>query len=487
MAGHLRSWQTVLSDPEKRKDYQEYVGAWEKKIHSFLQFDPSLGEKLSADGGAPASGGPLSGVPFSAKDNIAVRDFNLTCGSKMLENLISPYNATAVERLIAAGAIPVGKTNLDEFGMGSSTDDSALARTSNPWDTTRVAGGSSGGPVAAVAAGQVPFSLGSDTGGSIRQPAAFCGVYGLKPTYGVVSRYGLVAYASSLEVVGVISRDVATCRTVFDTIKYCDPRDQSSLEHTPSGIEKDKLTVGILKGDLALDPEVEETYRATAGRLEELGFSVIEFEMPAMEYVVPAYYTIATAEASANLARFTGIRYGYRPEGAGSQEELVMRSRSEGFGEEVKLRILLGTYVLRSGFQDQYYIKAQKIRTAIRNGFNDVFSKADLIMMPVFPTSAFKHAGEDGSDGDGSPGGGGPPGGGGLSRFRQKLADKFTASANLAGIPALSFPAAVHDGLPVGMQFLSPPFEEERLFRAAEKLEEVFPSPQPPGYSEDWR
>jgi aspartyl-tRNA(Asn)/glutamyl-tRNA(Gln) amidotransferase subunit A len=476
MNEHLRSWETVLKDSEKRKAYESYVGGWEEKICSFLEFDPAIGENLTA-----GAGGILQGVPFSAKDNIAVRDFKLTCGSKMLENLTSPYNATAIEGLLSAGAVPVGKTNLDEFGMGSSTDDSALARTSNPWDVSRVAGGSSGGPVAAVAAGLVPFALGSDTGGSIRQPASFCGVYGLKPTYGVVSRYGLVAYASSLEVIGVISRNVSVCETVFNTIKGRDPKDQSSLEHTPTGVRNDNPTVGILKGDLALDGEVEQTYRDTIALLKGSGFSVIEFEMPTMEYVVPAYYTIATAEASANLARFTGIRYGYRPDGAESQEDLVIRSRSEGFGDEVKLRILLGTYVLRSGFQDQYYIKAQKIRTAIRNGFDRVFEEAEIIMMPVFPTSAFKHSGETPSER------GAASEGGSLSRFRQKLADKFTASANLAGIPALSFPAAVHAGLPVGMQFIAPAFEEGRLFRAAEKLEENFPAPQPPGYSEDWR
>ncbi|MEW5814575.1 MAG: Asp-tRNA(Asn)/Glu-tRNA(Gln) amidotransferase subunit GatA [Spirochaetota bacterium] len=456
MLNTVNIWTGVFSDSQKRKAYLEYVQRWEKKIHAFLEFNP---ERLDNN----------TGIPFAVKDNIAVKGFKLTCGSKILENLVSPYTATAVKRLQAAGAFVVGKTNLDEFGMGSSTENSALAVTSNPWDTSRVPGGSSGGSAAAVAAGLVPFALGSDTGGSIRQPASFCGVFGLKPTYGVVSRYGLVAYASSLEVIGVISKTVETAKRVFNTIKGIDPMDHSSLEVEPSKQESSVKRIGLLPGSLdELDSAVKATYQKTIDILKKLNFTVIEIELPTLEYVVPAYYTIAPAEASANLARYTGIRYGSRPAWAGNPEELVRRARDEGFGNEVKLRILLGTYVLRSGFQDQYYLRAQKIRTAIRKDFESAFSQADLIMTPVYPVAAFKRGGE------------------GLNPFQQKLADKFTSTANLAGIPALAFPADVINGLPIGMQFMAPPFEEERLFYAASLFEKEFPSPAPDGYSMEW-
>lgn len=459
----LDSWRGVLANEKTRKEYKKYVKKWESKISCLLEFD------LDKDMSASREDNVLRGVPFAVKDNIAVENFRLTCGSKILENLNAPYTATAVGRLHEMGAQVVAKTNLDEFGMGSSTDNSALMRTNNPWNINAVSGGSSGGSAAAVAAGLVPFALGSDTGGSVRQPAAFCGCLGLKPTYGTVSRFGLVAYASSLEVIGVLSRDIDMMETVYDTIAAKDELDQSSVARPKAAPSREIKKVGILKQIAELSPEIQNAYKATVEQCKQFGLEVVEVEIPALEYVVPAYYTIATAEASANLARYTGIRYGYRSQELGGPEKMVAATRNEGFGDEVKLRILLGTYVLRSGFQDQYYIRAQKIRTAIRNGFDGAFSDVDLMLTPVFPTQAFTR------------------GEGELSAFQQKLADKFTAAANLAGIPALSFPVGVSDGLPCAMQLLAPDFAEHRMFDFVRKLgtEQVEISPE--GYDEGWR
>ncbi len=453
---NLISWQSTGNDPGRRKTYTEQVHSLDKNLGAFLQFDPEKGTHLAKEGGH------LEGVPCAVKDNIAVKGFKLTCGSNMLKDFISPYTATAVEKLLEQGVLIAGKTNLDEFGMGSSTDTSSLGTTSNPWDISRVAGGSSGGSAAAVAAGLVPFALGTDTGGSIRQPASFCGIYGLKPTYGAVSRYGLVAYASSLEVIGVLSRDVETIRRIFHIIHGVDPMDHSSIEHIPSGEKRDSYRLGIPAPGDQLDPEVESVYTDVIEAYRDRGFDTKIIEIPSLEYVVPAYYTIATAEASANLARFNGIRYGYRPEWAENPEELMRKARDEGFGDEVKLRILLGTYVLRSGFQDQYYIRAQKIRTAIRNDLDRVFQEVDMLLSPVFPTPPFPH------------------GEAGLSPFQQKMADRFTATANLAGIPALTVPGKLSRGLPIGVQLMAPPFEEERLFHAAEIMAGVLPIQKPP-------
>ncbi|MBN2717360.1 MAG: Asp-tRNA(Asn)/Glu-tRNA(Gln) amidotransferase subunit GatA [Deltaproteobacteria bacterium] len=458
----LKSWDRVLADVQSRTEYQNYVTAWESKIRSMLTFDLNRDRFGAQDG-------PLANIPFAVKDNIAVRDFNLTCGSRILENLVSPYTATAVERLQAAGARVVGKTNLDEFGMGSSTDNSALAQTNNPWNVNAVPGGSSGGSAAAVAAGLVPFALGSDTGGSVRQPAAFCGCFGLKPTYGTVSRFGLVAYASSLEVIGVLSRGVDTLETVYDIIAGRDDRDQSSVARPQNSPARGTARVGILRQIAELSPAIDAAYRETIEKVKSLGVEIVEIDIPALEYVVPAYYTIATAEASANLARYTGIRYGHRTSDDSSMEQMVAASRNEGFGDEVKLRILLGTYVLRSGFQDQYYIRAQKIRTAIRNGFDAAFGQVDLMLTPVFPTQAFLR------------------GEGELTPFQQKLADKFTAAANLAGIPALTVPIGVTDGLPTAMQLLAPDFAEHRMFDFARRMGVDMAAMTPDGFDEGWR
>jgi aspartyl-tRNA(Asn)/glutamyl-tRNA(Gln) amidotransferase subunit A len=459
-------------------------GSWTERaaerdaaIGAFLQLDPSIGAADSAPSG------PLAGTTFGVKDNIAVRGYQLTCGSRLLEGVVSPYTATAVERLQRAGAVVAGKTNLDEFGMGSSTENSAFKRTLNPFDRGRVPGGSSGGSAAAVAAGIVDFALGSDTGGSVRQPASFCGLYGLKPTYGVVSRYGLVAYASSLEVIGVLAKSVGLAERVFSTMRGEDPRDQSSLAWKPAVRPEARLAaaksaprgtpatlrVGLPRECAAkgLAPEVRRTVETTKERLAGLGHPVVEVDLPTLEHVVAAYYVIATAEASANLARFDGIRYGRRAEGAVNPDELVLASRSAGFGDEVKLRILLGTYVLRSGFQDQYYLRAQKVRTAIRADFARVFGDVDFLLMPVYPVPPFA------------------PGSAEADPFAQKLADVYTCSANLAGLPALAFPAAVESGLPIGMQLVAPPFAEDRLFETCRGLEGIFPSPDAPGFPRD--
>ncbi|MFP4362898.1 MAG: Asp-tRNA(Asn)/Glu-tRNA(Gln) amidotransferase subunit GatA [Spirochaetia bacterium] len=455
-------WSAVISNAAAWEKYVSYVTAKDQEIGSFISFQC---DDYSPSGSADS---PIAGLPFGVKDNIAVEGRKITCASKMLENVVSPYSATAVKKLENAGAVVAGKTNLDEFGMGSSTDNSALCKSNNPWDTTRVCGGSSGGSAAAVAADFVPFALGTDTGGSVRLPASFCGVYGLKPSYGTVSRFGLVAYASSLEGIGVMTKDIDLLSDVFHQIKGKDELDQTSLDFEPPVNADSVKRVGVFKGLSDLHPDVEKTYTRTIGELKKLGYEVLEFEFPEMEYVVPAYYTIATAEASANLARFNGVRYGYRPAYSENPDDLMRASREESFGEEVKLRILLGTYVLRSGFQDQYYLRAQKIRTLLKNRISDIFGSVDTIFLPVFPVPPFTH-GEDG-----------------MTQFQQKLADKFTSLANLTGVPALSVPIAVENGLPIGMQFMAPAFCEERLFSLAESLAGPFPVQDPPKFHMEW-
>ena len=451
-----KDWRGVLADPARREAYVRRVEEIDGPIGSFLSFDVRSDEAVS-------DGGLLEGVPVGIKDNIAVKGRPLTCGSKILENLIAPYTATAVERLQDAGASVVGKTNLDEFGMGSSTEHSGLGETANPWDLDRVPGGSSGGSAAAVAAGLVPLALGSDTGGSVRQPASFCGIYGLKPTYGTVSRYGLTAYASSLEVIGAMAADIDLLETAFSVMSAGkDERDQSSLDaDPPSGGTRSVKVLDVPDG--VLDAAVAEAYTAAAKALEEAGYAIETYTLPSLDLVVPAYYTIATAEASANLARFNGIRYGHAPDYAENPVELMRKARHEGFGDEVKLRILLGTYVLRSGFQDQYYGRAQKIRTRIRMELAEAFGSADLVLMPVFPTLAFLR------------------GDAGMDDYRQRVADVFTCLANLAGLPALSVPTGLSEGLPAGVQLMAPAFAENRLFKAARDLAGAFPLQLAPG------
>ncbi len=458
-------WLGLSTSEARAKKWKAFAEARDKELGCFLQFDPEQGRAASS------ASGPLVGVPFGVKDNIAVAGYRLTCGSRILKDFISPYTATAVERLQKAGALVAGKTNLDEFGMGSSTENSAFLETRNPWAADRVPGGSSGGSAAAVAAGIVSFALGSDTGGSVRQPASFCGVYGLKPTWGSVSRYGLVAYASSLEVIGIMSKTVDMAEQVFSVMRGQDPMDHSSLPWQPPAPKKGKLRIGIPKecAEVPLHADVKKTFEKTRSMLRDLGHQLEEVSFPTFEHVVSSYYVIATAEASANLARFDGVRYGHRTASADNPEQMTLASRNEGFGDEVKLRVLLGTYVLRSGFQDEYYLRAQKIRTAIRRDFEKAFSGVDLVLMPVYPIPPFIRGGAD------------------ADPFSQKLADIFTCAANLAGLPALSFPAAVENGLPIGMQFLAPAFSEGLLFDACRQIEKVFPSPDAPGYPADWR
>ncbi|MDR1147205.1 MAG: aspartyl/glutamyl-tRNA amidotransferase subunit A [Spirochaetaceae bacterium] len=468
--------------------YIEYFKTWEEKIGAFIEFAPEKGRSASK------TASPLSGLPFAVKDNIAVKDFSLSCGSKLLADFTSPYTASAVQKLEEAGAVVIGKTNLDEFGMGSSTDNSGIKRTNNPWDTSRVAGGSSGGSAAAVAAGLAPFALGSDTGGSVRQPASFCGIVGLKPTWGAVSRYGLVAYASSLDTIGILSGSVKLCRTVFNCIKGADPLDQTSRTPTDRPAPPNNV-IGVLSpsaiaraiaddfsGEAAkaavLEPEVEAAFETAKENLKKLSYKLLEVEISELKYGVPAYYTIAAAEASANLARFDGIRYGKRPDWAENPDELIDKSRDMGLGSEVKLRILLGTFVLRSGFQDRYYLRAQRIRDGIRRGFeehlggfseNTGSAKCAAILMPVFPTRAFGRGGESA-----------------LRSFAQKAADLYTCCANLAGLPALAFPTAVAGGLPTGVQLLGRPFAEETLLSIVEKYEAAHPFPHPKGFKAFW-
>ncbi|GHT76190.1 glutamyl-tRNA(Gln) amidotransferase subunit A [Endomicrobiia bacterium] len=489
--------------------YLPYFKAWEEKIGAFIEFaDPQSDEKASGAGGPTDA---IKGLPFAVKDNIAVKGFSISCGSKLLEHMKSPYTATAVQKLEALGGTVIGKTNMDEFGMGSSTDNSAIKRTNNPWDQSRVSGGSSGGSAAAVAAGLVPYALGSDTGGSVRQPAAFCGVVGLKPTYGAVSRFGLVAYASSLETIGILADTTKRCRAVFAAIRGGDPLDQTSRD-APAGSntavnDTAPRTIGVLSPEAiakaisseitaktaaqaaVLEDEVARGFELAKTRLKALGHTLVEVELPSLKYGVPAYYTIATAEASANLARFDSIRYGQRPDWAENPDDLIDKARDAGFGAEVKLRILLGTFVLRSGFQDRYYLRAQKIRAGIRRNFesylgssdyansntvSDAVHLLDAILLPVFPTRAFDR-------GDFS-----------LSPFAQKAADLYTCCANLAGLPALAFPVGgdaagcSEGGLPVGVQLIGRAFAENTLLDIVERYEASHPFPHPAGYKKFW-
>ena len=408
--------------------------------------------------------GPLAGVPVAIKDNMCTKGQLTTCSSKILSNFKPTYTAEAVVQLEKAGAVIVGKTNMDEFAMGSTTETSYYGETKNPWDITRVPGGSSGGSAAAVAAEEVPYALGSDTGGSIRQPAAFCGVTGIKPTYGRVSRYGLIAYGSSLDQIGPLAKDVTDCATILEIISTHDPKDSTSVDRTDTDFTKalvddvKGMKIGIPRDYFGegIDPDVKEQVLAAANTLKEKGAIVEEFDLSLVEYAIPAYYIIASAEASSNLERFDGVKYGYRTAEYTDLHNMYKKTRSEGFGAEVKRRIMLGSFVLSSGYYDAYYIKTLKTKALIKQAFDKAFETYDVILGPVAPTTALK-LGESLSD-----------------PLKMYLGDIYTVSVNLAGLPGISLPCGYdRNGMPVGLQLLGKPFDEKTIFRAAYSFEQT--------------
>lgn len=451
------------------------IQAREPSVHAYITVLEEQAirqaERVQARLDAGEALSPLAGVPMALKDNICTAGTQTSCGSKMLAGFCPPYSATAWERLEAAGAVLLGKTNLDEFAMGGSTETSYFGATHNPWNPERVPGGSSGGSAAAVAAGEAYYALGSDTGGSIRQPCSFCGVSGIKPTYGAVSRYGLVAYASSLDQIGPIGRTIEDCAAALSLIAGKDNRDSTSVEHAPdfSGSFSGDvcgLRVGLPKNCFGggLGPDVAAPVLEAAKTLERLGAAVRECELPLADFAVPAYYIIACAEASSNLSRYDGIRYGYRSADAKGLLDAYVRSRSEGFGMEAKRRIMLGSFVLSSGCFDAYYKKGMQARRLIRDGFMGLLKEHDMLLMPAAPTTAYK-LGENISD-----------------PLKMYLGDIYTVSVNLAGLPAAALPCGFGGGLPVGVQLVGRPFEEPLLVRAAHafQLETDFHKQAPP-------
>ncbi|OQY05213.1 MAG: aspartyl/glutamyl-tRNA amidotransferase subunit A [Planctomycetales bacterium 4572_13] len=460
-AGEVQSVDAVQAVFDRIEKIEPNIGAYlslckEQALEKAKQVDAKIASGESV--------GALAGVPVGVKDNMCTDFVATTCGSKMLEKFNAPYNAHVVEKLRAADAVIVGKCNLDEFAMGSSTENSALKQTVNPWDTTRVPGGSSGGSAAAVAAGLCSVSLGSDTGGSIRQPASFCGVVGLKPTYGRVSRYGLVAYGSSLDQIGPLARNVTDAALTLNVIAGHDERDSTSISEADaplkdyltdleSPIEGLKIAVVPALNDAA-DAAVRAATQAALEIYQSLGAEIIEIEMPHFDYAISTYYVIATAEASGNLARYDGVHYGHRSPDAENYVEVYSKSRSEAFGTEVKRRIMLGTYALSSGYYDAYYLKALKVRNLIRQDFTNAFKQADCLMLPVSPTTAFK-IGEKTDD-----------------PLQMYLADVYTIAVNLAGVPGISVPCGFDEkNLPIGLQIVSEPFSEDKLLRIARMYE----------------
>ncbi len=470
----LRALQTgEVSSEEVTRAYLDRMARLEPRIHAFLAVYPAqaLAAAQAADRRRQMARHhpdeevpPLLGLPIAVKDVLAVRGMELTCGSRILEGFVPPYTATAVQRLLDAGVVIVGKTNTDEFAMGSSTENSAYGPTHNPWDLDRVPGGSSGGSAAAVAARLVPAALGTDTGGSVRQPASFTGVSGLKPTYGRVSRYGLVAYGSSLDTVGVLAPSVADIVPLFTLMAGADPRDATSMDvpvpdMTLPGPEAVRgLRIGLPKEYFlaeGMQPEVAQAVQDAVQHLEALGAQVIEVSLPHTAYALPVYYIIAPSEASANLARYDGIRYGPR-EAADRMWDVFYRTRGRRFGPEVKRRIMLGTYALSAGYYDAYYAQAQKVRTLLKRDFEAAFEQVDVLAAPVAPTTAFR-LGEKTED-----------------PLAMYLEDIFTLPANLAGVPGLAFPVGFDaQGLPIGMQLMGPHFREDLLFRVAHAYQQT--------------
>jgi len=450
-----------ISVRELTEAFLDRIDRIDDRIHAYITVtrEKALEQADRVDAGIRSEGNTevLAGIPMALKDNLCTKDIKTTCSSKILYNYKPPYSATVVEKLEEKGAVMLGKLNMDEFAMGSSTENSGFFTTRNPWDLERVPGGSSGGSAAAVAAGEAVYSLGSDTGGSIRQPAAFCGVVGLKPTYGRVSRYGLVAFASSLDQIGPITKDVRDCALVLKAIAGYDPMDSTSVNAPVPDYEKilddniKGLRVGIPKEYFGsgISSEVKDRVREAIDVLEGLGAICEETSLPHTEYALPVYYIIAPAEASSNLARYDGVQYGYRNMEVEDLISMYKTTRSEGFGPEVKRRIMLGTYALSSGYYDAYYLKALKVRTLIKQDFDRAFEKFDVLVTPTTPTTAFK-IGERTKD-----------------LISMYMSDLLTVPANMAGIPAISVPCGLSNGLPVGMQIMAKPFAEDVLLKTA--------------------
>ena len=456
-----------LTISEINKAYIDRINEKEKDLDAFmtlltdeaLEKAKKIEEKIE-NGDITSS---LAGIPIGIKDNICTKGIKTTCSSKMLENFIAPYDATVMEKINSQNMIPLGKLNMDEFAMGSSTENSAFKKTRNPWNLNKVPGGSSGGSASAVVAGMVPWALGSDTGGSVRQPASLCGIVGLKPTYGLISRYGLIAYASSLDQIGTFTKDVEDCAMLLNVISGKDEKDTTSVDIGEKDYTKalkndvKGLRIGVPKEYFAegINPEVKEKVENAIEEYKKMGAVVEECSLPIAEYTLATYYIISCAEASSNLGRFDGIRYGYRANNYSNLRELFVNSRTEGFGAEVKRRIILGTYVLSSGYYDAYYKKAQQVRTLIKNEFNKVFEKYDILIIPTSPVTAFG-IGEK-SD----------------NPLEMYMADICTVPINVAGVPAISIPCGVDkEGLPIGMQIIGKHFSEETILNAAYTYEQ---------------
>ena len=471
----IRELHTQLTSKERSaveitQEALDKIQSLEPKVHSFLCVTAQKAlEQAKAVDGKIAAGeeiGLLAGIPIGIKDNMCTQGITTTCASRILENFVPPYESTVTQKLFDAGAVMVGKANMDEFAMGSSCESSAYQLTANPWDISRVPGGSSGGSAAAVAADECVVSLGSDTGGSIRLPASFCGVVGMKPTYGLVSRYGLVAYASSLDQIGPFGRSVEDAAILLNAIAGHDPKDSTSLNVTipnyaanltPDFKPKNKLRIGVIKETFGegLDSVVEQAVTKAIDQLQVLGAEIHVVSCPRFRYGVPSYYIIAPSEASANLARYDGVKYGYRSQDADNLMSMYTSTRATGFGPEVKRRIMIGTYALSAGYYDAYYLKAQKVRTLIKQDFENAFGQVDILVSPTAPATAFK-AGEKTAD----------P----LSMY---LTDLMTIPVNLAGLPGLSLPCGFDDeGLPIGLQLISNVLREDLLFQVAYAYEQ---------------
>lgn len=462
----MAAWTNITGVKQKiaESSAEEVTASYLENIEksSINGFVTTWDRALEIAKGIDAEGhdGPLAGVPIAIKDNISTNGLSTTCSSKILQGYVPPYDAHVIEKLRAAGAVILGKTNMDEFAMGTSTESSYYGATLNPWDTDRVPGGSSGGSAAVVAAGEVPVSLGSDTGGSVRCPAAFCGVVGLKPTYGCISRFGLISYANSLEQIGPLATSVADTATLMDVVAGYDARDSTSInrENNYSDALKDDvdgLTIGVPEEYFGegIDEGVEKTVWDAIAKYEDMGASWQKVSMPHTKYALAAYYIIAMSEASSNLARFDGTRYGFRADGD-NWHVMASKTRAEGFGDEVKRRILLGTYALSAGYHDKYYLKALKVRTLVKQDFDKALSEVDVLMGPTMPTPAFK-VGEK----IGDP----------LSLY---LADVNTVPVNLAGVPSISVPCGFTDKMPVGLQIVGKHFDENTILRTAYSFEQ---------------